>query len=51
MRHFHITLFQTIPKNSSVKTNFKCKVKVFSKWFVFVRVKADERSVVRKKTH
>ena len=47
---FTKSFFQNIPQNSSVKTNFKY-IKVFKKQFFFVRVTADERSVVPKIIH
>ena len=46
----HKVFFKKIPQNSSVNTNFKL-VKVFSTWFVVLKLKAYERSVVLKKTH
>lgn len=43
-------VFQNIPQNSSVRTIFK-QVKVFSRWFVIVRVTASDRPVVRNRIH
>ena len=45
-----ITFCQNLPQNSSGKTNFK-EVTVFPKWFGFVRVTSDERSVACMKIH
>ena len=45
MQHFHIKFLKNIPQNSSEFNSVFNSVQVFLKWFVFVRVTVDERSV------